>query len=145
MGRAADELTGGKLRAEVNSVFERSAMRYGFAPIVFGADRHGSYVWEASRQDDITRSITVSLAPQGEHVEAEAWATASSGGRFARREVRGLLFDEMKLHGYVNDNKDGLRRLIVDAVVVASDLRDEDLNDLYSLTALTERPDGPGR
>lgn len=135
MGSPTDELTDGKLRGDVNSIVERASLRYGFIPIVFGADRHGSFVWEATRRDGTTRSITVSSTPQGNAVLAEAWATATDGSRFARRPSTTQLVNESAFDSYVHDGNDGLRRLILRTADVANHLNDEDLSERYSVAA----------
>lgn len=146
MGGPADELSEGSVRQAANLAFERTSMRYGFKPIVVGADRHGSFVWEATERNELTRSITVSLTPQGDDVVAEAWATASDGDRFTRREAgRPLLVAGQNLYKYITDEGNGFRRLVWSAAREAGELTPEDLTESYSLAASTEFPVPPTR
>jgi hypothetical protein len=146
MGGPADELSEGSVRRAANLAFERSSKRCGFKPMVAGADRHGSFVWEATKRNELTRSITVSLTPRGDDVVAESWATASDGERFTRREAGGpLLIEGRNLYKYITDGDDGLLRLVLSAAHKAGELKLEDLTESYSLAASAELPAPPTR
>jgi hypothetical protein len=135
MGRPVDELTEGTLRGEVSSIFETASLQYGFKPIVTGADRHGSFVWEATRRDELARTITVSFTPHNDTVLAQGWATASDGSRFARKSSKAWFVSESAFDAYVNNGDGGLRGLIRWATDAANHLNEADLSEHYSVAA----------
>lgn len=76
---------------ELTSVFLRHSVDNGFRTITTGADRHGSYVWEASRTREAVSSIvTLALTPyvgasERDYYLCEVWIAADDGHQFGRR------------------------------------------------------------
>ena len=52
----------------VDELFRNEVHRYAYEPVVLGADRHGSYVWEALKHGEPERHVTFSctLTPQSD-------------------------------------------------------------------------------
>ena len=76
----------------ITPVFELVCRSQGYVAMATAADRHGSLVWEAGREDTLNRYITygITLLPAPHdlklpHYAAEMWVGADNHERFTRR------------------------------------------------------------
>lgn len=68
-------------------VFSDTAAHEGFSVSIKGGDRHGSYVWEAFRQDTLNRTVVLGLTevPPSTSLHTELIAGADDNVHFVRR------------------------------------------------------------
>ncbi|MGD9893465.1 MAG: hypothetical protein AB7R89_04750 [Dehalococcoidia bacterium] len=133
MGTIEFELsTGGSVREELTRAFTTSSVRNAFKPVVMGADRHGTLVWEAAKNGNVQRFVTLSVTTMPTEAVFEAWAVASRGELFVRREVGTHSAEADRLFPYTH-RKDGVIVLVERAFEVASDLNESELTESYSL------------
>lgn len=144
MGSPVWELAHGELRAKITSVFERAAKRYGYQSAFLGADRHGSFVWEATQQGDIVRSLTVSFTPEADSYMVDAWVAGSDGERFTREPtIKPMTLENDRVYRFIEDKEHGLWRIILDAAIAADTIQDHKLSESYSLAGMAERAPDP--
>lgn len=135
MGSVADELMRGWLREKLGGAFEQSAAEAGYELLVDGADRHGSFIWEAGlRREGFSRSITVSVTPEHDATLVESWAAATDGVQFTRRKVTSRRLGEEQFFAFAQ--RHGLGAIVVGAASMAQSLSPDDLDEAYAFSAI---------
>jgi hypothetical protein len=133
MGSIETELArGGSVRQELTRAFTTSSVSNDYKPVVMGADRHGTLVWEAAKNDIISRFVTLSVTPMPEEAIFEVWVVGSRGELFIRREVGSQSVEVERLYPFVH-RKGGVNDLVERAFAVARDLNENELSDSYSI------------
>jgi hypothetical protein len=131
MGAPFFELAEGNVRNEITFRFGLTAEGLGYQPTFLGADRHGSFIWEAARMDRFVRSLAVSFTPVKDSYLIDAWASGSDGERFAQSlPTPTLKVHSDEIYRFVRDEA-GLAAVIGGAANAADGITE--LRDRYSL------------
>jgi len=127
--------------ASITSVIEITCQEHGFQPVVLGADRHGSLVWEAACTNGLNRYVTLSLThlPAAGSTEPaksilETWVAADNRVHFIRREGETHILPSSVSYG----RKSGRHinaGMVVSTTRRAQALTSADLTESYSLAS----------
>ena len=123
---------GGSIREELTRAFTTISVRNAFKPVVKGADRHGTLVWEAAQNGTMSRFVTLSVTPMPKEAIFDVWVVGSRGELFIRHEVGTQSVEVERLYPFVH-RKGGVNDLVERAFAVARDLSENELSESYSL------------
>lgn len=104
-----------------------------FKPEECAVEKHGSWQWLATTEDELHRSVGLDIVPGGSgnsllEAHGEVWISADTNERFVRRTV-GLVPPSVMSSS--DAFRDALKTLLRDAVKQSVELRESDLSEAY--------------
>jgi hypothetical protein len=110
-------------------VFRWTCENAGFQVVVELGDRHGSWVWEGVKSNNLNRYVTLSVTSLPKGALYESWAVADNGQRFKRVGVtpaRGLRADGIA-------RTEVLQAQVQMAIRLVSQITEADLEESYAI------------